>query len=431
MPYISIIVPVYNVESYLDACIESILKQSYKDFEVICVNDGSTDSSLKILNKWKKLDSRIIVFDQKNQGLSVARNQGIERATGKYICFVDSDDMLVEDALKCMYQAACHNNVQIVGYETAPLLYENDSLKNDPNKDEYYRIKHDYQGIRLGRELLVEFIEQGDFVESAWLMLINRDWLNQEQIRFVPGAYYEDSAFALEVYFKAEKVMHVKNKLYIYRVRENSIMTQKFTFDHLKWRVWQFTECLRHMFVSAENEREKNAIAKYARQIMSNIIFIYNELDEEDRAKIGQLAAIDRLMVDTLGLDESRTINKNLAYEGLMTEINQRKNIVLYGAGVVGNKIYKLLKLKNIHHKIMGYAVSNHQDISYKNGIVVKKIDEYNSCNVDLLLISSCNYHSEMITQARKIGFKRILVITHEIENAIDNQLLKADIKDE
>lgn len=429
MPYISIIVPVYNVENYVDACIESVVNQSYTDFELICINDGSTDASLEILNKWKSIDSRIIVVNQKNQGLSAARNKGIEVAIGQYVCFLDSDDMLAEDALSCLYQVISQNDVQMVGFETAPLLYETDSLrKKDPNKEEYYRIKYDYQGIQTGRKLLVEFIEHGDFVESAWLMLISREWLNQQNIRFVPGAYYEDSAFALEVYFHANRVMHIKDKLYIYRVREDSIMTQKYTFKHLKWRIWQFNESLRHIFTSAKDERERNAIAKYARQIMSNIIHIYNELPEEDKMKVGQLSSIDGLIVDALGLSASSTINKNLAYEGLMNEIEQHNRIVLYGAGLVGDKIYKLLKSKKMQQKIYGYAVTDRSCVVYKNGIEIKKINEYNASDVDLLLISACNYHSEMIMQARKAGFKKILAITHEIENSIDNQLLKSDV---
>ena len=91
---ISVIVPVYNVENYLGKCLDSLINQTYKDIEIICINDGSTDNSLNILREYEQMDSRIIIIDQKNGGLSNARNIGLKEAAGEYIMFVDSDDWI-------------------------------------------------------------------------------------------------------------------------------------------------------------------------------------------------------------------------------------------------------------------------------------------------------------------------------------------------
>ena len=110
---ISIIVPVYNVEKYLERCLDSLINQTLKDIEIICINDGSTDNSSEILKEYAKKDSRIIIINQNNQGISVARNNGMNKAKGKYIGFVDSDDWVDLDFFEKLYKAAEKHNAQI------------------------------------------------------------------------------------------------------------------------------------------------------------------------------------------------------------------------------------------------------------------------------------------------------------------------------
>ena len=118
MPEVSIIIPVYNNEQYIEKCIQSVLNQTFENFEVIVINDGSTDKSGEILEKLNREDSRIILIEQKNQGVAVARNRGMNKATGKYITFVDGDDYLKNNYIEKMYsysdvyrtyRLTCHN----------------------------------------------------------------------------------------------------------------------------------------------------------------------------------------------------------------------------------------------------------------------------------------------------------------------------------
>nr|MCR4662874.1 glycosyltransferase [Endomicrobiaceae bacterium] len=103
MPKVSVIVPVYNVEQYLRQCLDSIINQTFKDFECICVNDGSTDNSLTILQEYSKKDNRIKIINQKNSGSSVSRNNGIKQALGQYVSFVDADDWITDNYLEILY----------------------------------------------------------------------------------------------------------------------------------------------------------------------------------------------------------------------------------------------------------------------------------------------------------------------------------------
>ena len=113
MTKVSIIVPVYNVEKYLKRCLDSLVNQTLKDIEIICVNDGSTDGSLAILNEYVRNDDRIVVINQENSGQSVARNRGIDVAKGEYLGFVDSDDWVSEDYFERLHNSAIQNNAEI------------------------------------------------------------------------------------------------------------------------------------------------------------------------------------------------------------------------------------------------------------------------------------------------------------------------------
>ena len=427
-PFFSIIIPVYNVEKYLVECLDSILGQDFSDFEMICVDDGSTDASSAILEEYRKKDPRVHVVTQKNSGQSVARNVGIINAHGKYLCFVDSDDMLVQGALNTLWNTACVNqDIQVVGYETAPLLFEDPEMPGNMDKERYYKMTGDYPRVRAGREFFVELMENDDFVDSAWLLMIDRAWLAEQRITFVPGAYFEDAVFALECYFAAQKMIHMKDRLYVYRVRENSTMTSKHTYQHEKWRIWQYGECMKHIYTSARNPREVAALAKYARQVMSNIKCIYDDLDMDDREKINGLTSLDGLIVESMGLNPAGAFNRDLALEGLLAVLGRKRNVLLYGAGLVGRKFQRLLKMEHLDDRICGFAVSSlaGKKMEMLNGIAVKNIEEYDPAQIDLLVISACNHHFEMTRTAEMLGFKEILLIDYNMEHAMDRRFLE------
>ena len=142
---ISVIIPVYNVEKYIRECLDSVLEQSLKDIEIVCVNDGSTDGSRGVLSEYEAGDKRIIVLDKENGGLSSARNSGIDIAQGKYVLFLDSDDLLnSEEALSILYDKA-EKEVLDQLYFDAEVFFENEEVKTqNSNYIEYYKRKKNY-----------------------------------------------------------------------------------------------------------------------------------------------------------------------------------------------------------------------------------------------------------------------------------------------
>ena len=194
---VSVVVPVYNVEKYLRDCLESVINQDFKEIEIICVNDGSKDDSQKILEEYSEKDSRIHIIVQENQGVSCARNVGIRCAKGEYICFLDSDDMLESSALREIYEYAKSKQLDILHYD-AECLYENDKLRINECKDEYYTKKKSYVGPITGKEMFCQLIEADDYCEAAWLMFIRKQWLVETNICFEPNILYEDSLLSIE-----------------------------------------------------------------------------------------------------------------------------------------------------------------------------------------------------------------------------------------
>lgn len=425
MPKISIIVPVYNTEKYIKDCLDSILNQSFKDFEILCINDGSTDRTLQILEKYKADDKRITVINQENRGQSAARNIGIDKAEGDYICFVDSDDMIVKDTLKILVDAIEKYNVDIVNYETAPLIYESDYVKEKNNKDEYYLVRNSYKSVVNGRALFTEMVENGDFVDSACLLFIKRQWLLNKSIFFCEGMLYEDAIFSIQCFFQCCRMKHIKDRLYQYRVRDNSTMTEKMLFKHQVSRIWQFSECLRIIYSLAKTEREVSALALYAGMCMRCAKYVNFKLDNDEKEKIKQLDSLYGLLAKTMDLNRiSEQCNRELYLEGLLAIVKNAEHIILYGASIVGNKVKNYIAMNGMENKILGFATSHEIAPKLVDGLCVKSITEYMP-REDLVVIISAgeNHHTDMYNMAKKLGFEKIYVIDNVIESLIDEIL--------
>lgn len=219
MPKISIIVPIYNVEKYLDKCIKSILNQSFEDFELILVNDGSTDSCGVICDKYKKLDGRITVIHKANGGLSSARNAGIDIARGEYIGFVDSDDYIHEKMYEILYNNAKKYNSDIV------ICKEKNVHENEENKSTYKINKFKVEQFN-NIEALKKLYEVRTTFVYAWNKLYKRNLFRD--LRYPNGKIYEDEFITPKLIYKATIITYVELELYFYLQRNGSIVKQKF-----------------------------------------------------------------------------------------------------------------------------------------------------------------------------------------------------------
>ncbi len=265
----SIIIPAYNVEKYIEACLQSILNQSFTDYEILLINDGSSDKTLEIAEAYGKKDSRIKVFSKGNAGLSHTRNYGIERAAGRYIYFVDSDDMLEENALK---------NIEAV-------------IEKKPDADVIatrYRILDEKTGelkevnsfpaLILSGSSRMTIAEQyaacflyDDISTMSPLYVTKRSYLTDKGLRFYEGILHEDELWTPQLFLNAEGIGYCENSCYIYRVNREGAITNKFSTKHYRDRIFVMDELCK----LAEKEFSKEKASAKGRDYMERIACMY------------------------------------------------------------------------------------------------------------------------------------------------------------
>ena len=209
MTKISVIVPVYGVEDYIEKCIDSLVNQTFKDFEILVVNDGTLDKSIDIVKK-NFTDKRIKILDKKNGGLSDARNYALPYAKGEYIMYVDSDDYVHKEILEKMYNKAKEDNSDIVFCRSYQV--ENDVIT--PMKGPFYEDLDCIRRYILNRP-------------SAWAKLVKKEIMEHQELAFMKGKIYEDLATMPALALYANNISFVDDYLYYYLIRSGSIMNQK------------------------------------------------------------------------------------------------------------------------------------------------------------------------------------------------------------
>lgn len=211
----SIIVPIYNISSFIDQCVESLVNQTCKNLEIILVNDGSEDNSLEIINKWERKDSRIVVVNKPNGGLSSARNEGLKSATGDYILYVDGDDWIDVGALaEADRFIAKYGLVDMICFNYYAYYSDNDKKLISYNSKETI----------CSGEL---FFENSTFKMTAWSKFYKRTFLQKIGLNFLEGRLHEDLSYTIPLCICAEKVGYINTPLYYYRQnRSGSIMTK-------------------------------------------------------------------------------------------------------------------------------------------------------------------------------------------------------------
>ena len=215
---LSIIVPIYNVEAYLVDCLASIEGQTNKEFEVILVNDGSTDKSGKIAQDYKQRHDNVKYIEQKNLGLSEARNAGLRYAEGEYILFIDSDDWIESNTVETLFSNMTEKPEVI-------LFSGCKKFESEKDKCEHFGPVHVLQGINKGLEVFCYLRENKEYSTCVILQCVKREFLEVNKIKFYPGILHEDHLYTFEVLVNANHVLMLSKELYNYRIRENSIMT--------------------------------------------------------------------------------------------------------------------------------------------------------------------------------------------------------------
>ena len=291
MPKFSIIIPVYNVEKYIKKCLDSVFSQTYKDYEVIVVNDGTKDNSMNIV---KEYDVKTI--NQKNQGLSEARNVGLKNAKGEYILFLDSDDYIEKDLLKELDKSISNKpdvvrfQIQEV-YEDKVNKFEEESFSNKTGEDAF------------------SIICNYHFVENAWAYLYKKSYLEKNNFIFKKGTIHEDFGLIPLVIIKAKIVNSISYIGYNYVQRDGSIMSQK-NYEKTKKKVNDFYN--HYLFLIKEIDKT-NLDSKVFKSFISNsLILKICELEGNDYKEYKRLLKEQKVYDNILEDTFSRKIKKIL-----------------------------------------------------------------------------------------------------------------------
>lgn len=223
---VSVIIPIYNVEKYIEKCLDSVINQTLKEIEIVCVNDGCLDHSMDVVFERARTDNRIVIVEKENGGLSSARNAGLDKSQGEYVLFLDSDDTLTLNALELLYTQAIENRLDNIFFG-ATTVYESLKVKrmNYRRYNQYYCRKCSYPEIMPGAEMFHILVENDEYRVSACLQMPRRQFLIQEGIRFREGILHEDNLFTIQAILGASRVMVLNEALYIRLIRSGSIMT--------------------------------------------------------------------------------------------------------------------------------------------------------------------------------------------------------------
>lgn len=288
--FFSIIVPVYNVEEYLKQCLDTILNQTFKDFEVILINDGSTDNSGKICDKYKELDARIKVIHKKNGGQSEARNVGLKESKGKYIIFIDSDDYIKTDKFLEKIHKECESNVDIV-------LYKYQKYYEDTNRMEkcHFNFPKEIENSEVST-LIVELVKTDSFYCSPWSKCIKSNLLKDNQIEFEVGLIVDDLEWYYNVISVTKSIRYIDESFIIYRQRSGSITSS--------WKIKTLTDFLKILekwteYISNEeiNEKLKYGLGSNLAKQYCNLFIGYSRINDIYKKNyINRIKKLDHLL---------------------------------------------------------------------------------------------------------------------------------------
>ena len=264
MPKISVIVPVYNTEKYIEKCLNSILKQKNVSYEIIVVNDGSTDDSEQIIKRFEETNPDIIKYYKKtNGGLSDARNYGIDKANGEYLCFVDSDDYIAEELFESL-EKYINKDIELIKSKT---------IKVDENYKEVDKIVGPIFGKLSGEQGFDKLFANDILIEPAWLYLYKKDLFVRNNIRFPVNKYHEDWAIVPYLIISAKTCASVDVYGYYYVQSSNSI-TRNNTDEKIRKRAYDLLEHYDNLIIKLSEGKFEDKTKEDFKVYMSNCVIL-------------------------------------------------------------------------------------------------------------------------------------------------------------
>lgn len=280
-PKVSVIIPVYNTEKYVQQALDSICRQTLHELEIIVVNDGSTDGSAPILRQAARQDKRIRLFEQENRGLSLTRNAGMGHATGKYVYFMDSDDLLEADALELCYRKCEDAQLDFVFFDAENFCEE--TMGKAPGLN-YSHTKGMEDKVYKGSEAFGIQIGKYQFTPSACLNFIRRSFLQEHALEFYPHILHEDQLFTALLYLHARRAGLIKRRFFHRRIRPNSIMTSRFAWRNMESYLTVADELA--AFGRKESGDIQKTVGKFLSQMLNAAVWQAHVLPLRQRARL-------------------------------------------------------------------------------------------------------------------------------------------------
>ena len=358
---VSVIIPCYNVEKYVQEAIYSLMKQSYQDFEIICIDDGSTDTTLSILNECKEKYSNITVISDSKHGLAYQRNNGLKYAKGKYIYFFDSNDILDPKSLQIMVDQMETNALDLLFFE-GQTFFENETLKEkmDQFKDLFHR-KNWYPNTYTGKDLFVKLRQRGEFLVGVDLQMVRKKYLDENGIGFPELNLMEDNMYTFNALFYAERVKCLPDILFYRRVIEDSTMTSSnhlLRIDAMKYSAAQLMKLLPVYF---EDKNIYSALCQQLCSFFQCMFTSFESLTSEEKESLLKEENDDSLLLKACLLVMER--------EMILTETNMRLQKINREKSEINRKLQETYREKlDSNHKI--------QVISQEKSEINRKLQE-------------------------------------------------------
>ena len=426
---LSTIIPVYNAEQFLPRCLDSVLSQNMDDREIICVDDGSTDDSLRILRFYAENHKEIRILEQENRHAGTARNHGLAIARGEYVHFLDADDFLLPDVYDRLYRTAKELDVDCLKFCGKAFSYQDGKAsKNQPE---------DYAASYLDRELIGKVISVRtngrELIDCSsrvpWLGIYKRSFLEENRIRFNGLRCVNDRSFYVRVILCTEKIAYtdvfavchqIENPSSLVGIRMDHFTCHFESYHEIERYLKQSDPILRRRFLSAELYDlffwYKRLNKEQIRQIRRDMYQFFLTLDWDN---LNRLPFMFELMEDANKSLSEYIRAEETDLDGFIKKNRKEKNLYLYGAGVMGNCVARNLKSHDI--SIKGIIVSNNALSGELEGIPIRKIDEIDFGKKDavVLLASKSIYHLQMSYELKKKGIQRIYYLSDDLLETI------------
>ncbi len=409
MVKVSVIVPVYNTETMLKTCIESLIHQTLHDIEIIFIDDGSTDHSLAVLQQYKKKDNRIhILCNEKNLGEAASRNKGLAASNGKYIIFVDSDDYIELDTLEKLY---CISELH-----HAEMCYMGMQLHPEKGMDVsrlQYSIQGNYPDVYDGKELIGRFTRDKEFFLYLCSVFYRKSYIEEQNLSFKKLSVGLGGDFILRALCHAKRVLVCSEKYYHYRVHSNSIMhSANVKKELLIGQIVQYIDVL-HYFSQDENSID---LVVFLENLWKKIAGgIYNlSISEQEEIESRLETQFEKHIFHML--QKNKRIYGIEFDENVRKEIEKGSSVIIYGAGYASQEILELLHQYGI--EIIGFAVTKRkagQMSMYGHHIYeIQELTSYKNKAV-VLVASNKIYNQEIQSTLDLYGFCNYIFLNIEI----------------